>query len=43
MKKIALVIFGAAILTSCNQNQEKTAYVDNTVLIQDFKEIHPVL
>ena len=39
MKKIALVIFGAAILTSCNQNQEKTAYVDNTVLIQDFKEM----
>lgn len=37
MKKIALVIFGAAILTSCNQ--EKTAYVDNTVLIQDFKEM----
>ena len=39
MKKIALVIFGAAILTSCNQDQEKTAYVDNTVLIQDFKEM----
>ncbi|MBW2961546.1 OmpH family outer membrane protein [Mesonia aestuariivivens] len=37
MKKIALVIFGAAILTSCDQ--DKTAYVDNTILIQDFKEM----
>ncbi|SHI67726.1 periplasmic chaperone for outer membrane proteins Skp [Mesonia phycicola] len=39
MKKIAVVILGAITLASCNQEQEKTAYVDNTVLIQDFKEM----
>lgn len=37
MKKVILLVFGAVVLSSCNQ--EKTAYVDNTQLIQDFKEM----
>jgi len=37
MKKIILLVFGAVVLSSCNQ--EKTAYVNNTKLIQDFKEM----
>ncbi|MGO1584361.1 OmpH family outer membrane protein [Mesonia sp.] len=37
MKKIILFVFGAVVLSSCNQ--EKTAYVNNTKLIQDFKEM----
>lgn len=37
MKKIVLVALGALILTSCDQ--EKTAYVDNSVLIKDYKEM----
>ena len=37
MKKVILLVFGAVVLSSCNQ--EKTAYVDNSQLIQDFKEM----
>lgn len=37
MKKLVLVALGAVMLTSCNQ--EKTAYVDNSVLIKDYKEM----
>lgn len=35
MKKIAIVLLGAFVMISCNQ--EKTAYVDNTKLIQDYQ------
>jgi len=37
MKKFAIIILGAFTFISCEQ--EKTAYVDNTVLIRDFKEM----
>ena len=35
MKKLSLLILGTGLLISCNQ--EKTAYVNNTKLIQDYK------
>lgn len=35
MKKLPLLVLGTVLLVSCNQ--EKTAYVDNTKLIQDYK------
>ncbi len=35
MKKLSLLILGTGLLFSCNQ--EKTAYVNNTKLIQDYK------
>lgn len=35
MKKIALFLLGSVFLVSCNQ--EKTAYVNNKKLIQDYK------
>lgn len=37
MKKFVLVALGALLLSSCNQ--EKTAYVDNSILIKDYKEM----
>lgn len=37
MKKIVFAVIGVFALVSCNQ--EKTAYVDNTVLIQDFSQM----
>ncbi len=40
MKKLILVVLVAAGLTSCNQ--EKTAYVDTTKLIQEYKEMKEV-
>ncbi|MFO7721425.1 MAG: OmpH family outer membrane protein [Gillisia sp.] len=40
MKKLILVVLVAAGLTSCNQ--EKTAYVDTTKLIQEYKEMKSV-
>ncbi|CAM4084623.1 OmpH family outer membrane protein [Gillisia limnaea] len=40
MKKLILVVLVAAGLTSCNQ--EKTAYVDTTKLIQEYKEMKDV-
>lgn len=35
MKKIAIVLLGAVLFASCNQ--EKTAYVNNKKLVQDYK------
>lgn len=35
MKKLSLLLVGACLLISCNQ--EKTAYVNNTRLIQEYK------
>jgi outer membrane protein len=40
MKKLILVVLVAAGLTSCTQ--EKTAYVDTTKLIQEYKEMKEV-
>tara|TARA_R100000935_G_C2750476_1_gene129512 strand:+ start:199 stop:714 length:516 start_codon:yes stop_codon:yes gene_type:complete len=40
MKKLFLVVLVAAGLTSCNQ--EKTAYVDTTKLIQEYSEMKEV-
>ena len=40
MKKLILVVLVAAGLTSCNE--QKTAYVDTTKLIQEYKEMKDV-
>lgn len=40
MKKLFLVVLVAAGLTSCNQ--QKTAYVDTTKLIQEYSEMQEV-
>ena len=40
MKKLLLVVLVAAGLTSCNE--QKTAYVDTTKLIQEYKEMKDV-
>ncbi len=41
MKKILLVVLIAAGLTGCN-NEQKTAYVDTTRLIQEYSEMQEV-
>lgn len=40
MKKLIMVVLVAAGLTSCNE--QKTAYVDTTKLIQEYKEMKDV-
>jgi outer membrane protein len=40
MKKLLMILVLAVFLTSCNQ--EKTAYVDTTKLIQEYKEMKDV-
>ena len=40
MKKFLMILSFGAILTSCNEN--KTAYVDTTKLIQEFSEMKEV-
>ncbi len=40
MKKLLLVLSMGAFLTACNQ--DKTAYVDTTVLIQEYSEMQEV-
>lgn len=40
MKKLVLIAFIAVLLTSCNE--QKTAYVDTTVLIQEYQEMKDV-
>lgn len=40
MKKLLMVVLVAAGLTSCNE--QKTAYVDTTKLIQEYKEMKDV-
>ncbi|SHF71674.1 periplasmic chaperone for outer membrane proteins Skp [Salegentibacter echinorum] len=40
MKKFLMILVLAVFLTSCNQ--EKTAYVDTTQLIQEYKEMKDV-
>lgn len=40
MKKILMIAFVAVVLVSCNQ--QKTAYVDTTKLIQEYKEMKDV-
>lgn len=40
MKKMFMILFLGAILTACNN--DKTAYVDTTVLIQEYSEMKEV-
>ncbi|WP_345741546.1 OmpH family outer membrane protein [Salegentibacter mishustinae] len=40
MKKLLMILVVAVLLTSCDQ--EKTAYVDTTKLIQEYKEMKDV-
>ncbi|WP_103865115.1 OmpH family outer membrane protein [Aquimarina sp. I32.4] len=39
MKKIVWLASALLILTSCNQQTEKTGYVNNTKVVSDFKEM----
>ncbi|MCK8523699.1 OmpH family outer membrane protein [Aquimarina sp. D1M17] len=39
MKKILWIASAVLILTSCNQQIEKTGYVNNTKVVSDFKEM----